>query len=104
MIITTGPSVEGRQVSNYLGIVSAQAIMGVHIGKDIKALGRNIVGGRSAAYEKEVATAVADVTAELEAAAVALGADAVVSVDLDYETVNNNMLMVAASGTAVQLA
>jgi uncharacterized protein YbjQ (UPF0145 family) len=103
MILTTGSSIEGRAVSRYLGVVSAQAIMGVNIGKDITAGLRNIVGGRSGAYEGEIAKAVAQVTQELQAAGEGLGADAIVGIDFDYETVGNNMLMVAASGTAVRL-
>jgi uncharacterized protein YbjQ (UPF0145 family) len=103
MILTTGPGVDGRSVARYLDVVSAQAIMGVHVGKDITAGFRNIVGGRSKSYEGEIAKAVADVMAELEVGAESLGADAILSIDIDYETVGNNMLMVAASGTAVKL-
>jgi uncharacterized protein YbjQ (UPF0145 family) len=103
MILTTGPGVEGRSVTQYLDVVSAQAIMGVHIGKDLTAGLRNIVGGRSKSYEGEIAKAVADVMEELKVGAEQLGADAILSIDIDYETVGNNMLMVAASGTAVRL-
>jgi uncharacterized protein YbjQ (UPF0145 family) len=104
MILTTGPAIEGRSVQRYLGVVTAQAIMGVHIGKDITAGLRNIVGGRSKSYEGEVTKAVADVMAELQTGGESLGADAILSIDIDYETVGDNMLMVAASGTAVTLA
>ena len=104
MIVTTGPSIEGRTVAHYLDVVSAQAIMGVNIGKDLTAGLRNIVGGRSKSYEGEIAKAVAEVMDELKVGAEALGADAIVSIDVDYETVGSNMLMVAASGTAVKLA
>lgn len=103
MIVTTGPNVEGHTVARYLDVVSAQAIMGVNIGKDITAGLRNIVGGRSKSYEGEIARAVAEVMDELKVGAEALGGDAIVSIDIDYETVGNNMLMVAASGTAVKL-
>jgi uncharacterized protein YbjQ (UPF0145 family) len=103
MIVSTSPSIEGRQIREYLGIVSAQAIMGVNIGKDLTAGFRNIVGGRSKSYEGEIAKAVSEAMVELEEAARQLGADAVISVDIDYETVGSNMLMVAASGTAVRL-
>jgi uncharacterized protein YbjQ (UPF0145 family) len=104
MIITTGPAVDGRQVGEYLGVVSAQAILGINIGKDVLAGLRNITGGRSGAYEGEIAKAVEQVTGELTAAAQNLGADAVISVDFDYESVGTGgMLMVAASGTAVKL-
>jgi len=104
MILITGPSIERRAVGEYLGIVSAQAIMGVNIGKDIKAGFRNIVGGRSKSYEGEISTAVSEVMEELEKGAEALGADAVVSIDIDYESLGTGMLIVAASGTAVKLA
>ena len=104
MIVTTGPSVEGRQIQEYLGVVSAQAIMGINVGKDLMAGMRNIVGGRSKSYEGEIAQAVNDVMAELRHGAENLGADAVLSIDIDYESVGTGgMLMVAASGTAVKL-
>ena len=103
MILTTGPDVDGRPVQRYLDLVTAQAIMGVHIGKDITAGFRNIVGGRSKSYEGEVAKAVAQVIDELKAGGEKLGADAILSVDIDYYTVGDNMIMVAASGTAVKL-
>jgi uncharacterized protein YbjQ (UPF0145 family) len=103
MIVTTGPMVEGRPVREYLDVVSAQAIMGVNIGKDLTAGLRNIVGGRSKSYEGEIAQAVSEVMEELKAGAESLNADAILSIDIDYETVGNNMLMVAASGTAVKL-
>jgi uncharacterized protein YbjQ (UPF0145 family) len=104
MILTTGPGVEGRSITSYLGVLSSQAIMGVNIGKDITAGFRNIIGGRSKAYEGEIAKAVQDAMAELEQAAADAGADAVVSIDIDYESVGTGgMLMVATSGTAVKL-
>jgi uncharacterized protein YbjQ (UPF0145 family) len=103
MIVTTGPGVEGRPVERYLGVVSSQAIMGMHVGKDITAGFRNIVGGRSKSYEKEIAQAVGEVIEELGGKAEELGADAIVSIDIDYESVGGSMLMVAASGTAVKL-
>jgi uncharacterized protein YbjQ (UPF0145 family) len=103
VILTTGAAVEGRPVERYLDVVTSQAIMGVHIGRDLKAFGRSIVGGRSATYEQEFAKAVAEAKGELRAAAEALGADAVLGVSLDYEEVGDEMLMVAACGTAVKL-
>ena len=103
MVLTTGPSVEGRPITDYLDVVSSQAIMGVNIGKDLMAGMRNIVGGRSKSYEGEIAKAVAEVMTELRMGAASLGADAVVSIDIDYESMGSNMLMVAASGTAVKL-
>ena len=103
MVLTTGPSVEGRPITDYLDVVSSQAIMGVNIGKDLMAGMRNIVGGRSKSYEGEIAKAVAEVMTELRMGAASLGADAIVSIDIDYESMGSNMLMVAASGTAVKL-
>ena len=103
MIITTTPSIEGRAITGYLGIVTGEAILGANIFRDLFAGIRDIVGGRSAAYEQELAKARKTALAEMEAAAAALGAMAVVGVDLDYEVINN-MLMVTASGTAVTLA
>jgi uncharacterized protein YbjQ (UPF0145 family) len=102
MIVTTTPSIEGRAIVGYLGIVTGEAILGANIFRDICAGIRDIVGGRSAAYEEELAKARRTALAEMEAEATRLGADAVVGVDLDYEVVNN-MLMVTSSGTAVRL-
>ena len=105
MIITTTHSIEGRKIKSYLGLVSGEAIMGANIFKDLFAGIRDIVGGRSAAYEKELVRAKDLAVAEMEQKAAALGADAVVGVDLDYEVLGqgNSMLMVSASGTAVKL-
>lgn len=105
MIITTTPSVEGRAIEDYLGIVSGEAIMGANLFKDIFAGIRDIVGGRSGAYEEELRRAKELAMAEMQDNARLLGADAILSVDLDYETVgqNGSMLMVTASGTAVKL-
>ena len=104
MILTTGPAVEGRPVKQYLGVVSSQAIMGINVGKDLMAGMRNIVGGRSKSYEGEIAQAVNEVMAEMSVGAENLGADAILSIDIDYESVGTGgMLMVAASGTAVKL-
>lgn len=106
MIVTTTPSVEGRPVEQYLGIVSGEAIMGANLFKDMFAGIRDIVGGRSGAYEEELRQAKDIALHEMTQNASALGADAILSVDLDYETVGSNgsMLMVTASGTAVQLS
>jgi uncharacterized protein YbjQ (UPF0145 family) len=104
MILTTGPAIEGRAVREYLDVVSAQAILGINIGKDLTAGIRNIVGGRSKSYEGEIASAVTAVMEELKVGAANLGADAIISIDVDYESVGAaGMLMVAASGTAVKL-
>ena len=103
MISTTTPAIEGRVVREYKGIVTGEAILGANIFKDLFASIRDIVGGRSAAYEKELAKARKIALVEMEEAAQLLGADAIVGVDLDYETVGKggSMLMVSASGTAV---
>ena len=103
MILTTGMAVDGHPVKEYLDVVTSQAIMGVHFGRDLKAFGRSIVGGRSGTYEHEFGKAGREAEQELQAAAEVLGADAVIAVALDYEEVGDEMLMVAASGTAVKL-
>jgi uncharacterized protein YbjQ (UPF0145 family) len=103
MIVTTTPGVDGRQVERYLGIVTGEAILGANLFRDLFAGIRDIVGGRSAAYEKELAQARHIALHEMTAQAQQLGANAVVGVDLDYEVLGqaNGMLMVTASGTAV---
>ena len=98
MLITTTPGIEGRTVTQYLGVVTAQGVLGVNAFKDVGAGVRNIFGGRSKSYENELASGVSDALAELEQQAAHLGADAVVGVDIDYETVGDKMLMVSASG------
>ncbi len=105
MIITTTPSIEGRPITEYKGIVTGEAILGANIFKDLFAGIRDIVGGRSGAYEEELAKARTIALAEMEEVAAQLGADAIIGVDLDYETVGQggSMLMVSASGTAVRL-
>ncbi|MCY4540250.1 MAG: heavy metal-binding domain-containing protein [Chloroflexi bacterium] len=105
MIVTTTPSVEGQPVTDYLGIVSGEAIMGANMFKDMFAGIRDIVGGRSGAYEEELRRAKDIAMSEMTDNARRLGANAILSVDLDYETVgaNGSMLMVTASGTAVKL-
>lgn len=105
MIITTTPTVEGKRIRKYCGIVTGEAIMGANIFRDLFAGVRDIVGGRSAGYEKELRIARETALAELEANAQQLGANAVVGVDLDYEVLgqNNGMLMVSVSGTGVIL-
>ena len=108
MLITTTHTLDGRQISEYLGLVSGEAILGANIFKDFFAGIRDIVGGRSAAYEQELRKAKDIAIREMTESAVALGANAVVGVDLDYETIGNgqggNMLMVSASGTAVRVS
>ncbi len=105
MIISTTPSIEGHTVDRYLGIVSGEAILGANIFKDLFAGIRDIVGGRSGAYEDELRKAQAIALEEIEARARSMGANAIIGVDLDYETVGQggSMLMVSASGTAVVL-
>ncbi|WP_050931719.1 heavy metal-binding domain-containing protein [Aestuariivita boseongensis] len=102
MIVTTTPSVEGRKIAGYRGIVVGEAILGANVIRDVFAGITDILGGRSGAYEQELAKARATALDEMEERARALGATAVVGVDLDYEVINN-MLMVSASGTAVIL-
>jgi uncharacterized protein YbjQ (UPF0145 family) len=103
MDITTTPSLDGRRIVRYLGVVAGEAIMGANVFKDLFAGVRDIVGGRSGTYERELQRAREIALDELEQRARALGANAVVGVDLDYEVLGqgNSMLMVSASGTAV---
>ncbi|MBI4909495.1 MAG: heavy metal-binding domain-containing protein [Acidobacteria bacterium] len=105
MTITTTPSIDGKRIKEYRGIVTGEAIMGANIFRDLFAGIRDIVGGRSSAYEKEMRNARETAMAELVANAHEVGANAVVGVDLDYEVLgqNNGMLMVSVSGTAVVL-
>ncbi len=103
MILSTTPSLEGHRITAYKGIVTGEAIMGANMFKDLFANLRDIVGGRSAAYEQELAKARTIAMAEMEERAHDLGANAVVGIDLDYEVVGQSggMLMVSISGTAV---
>ncbi len=105
MLILTTPSIEGSTIAEYHGIVSGEAILGANIFKDIFASVRDIMGGRSAAYEEELRKAKDIALEEMTDQARRLGANAIVGVDLDYETVGEGgMLMVSASGTAVTYA
>lgn len=104
MIVTTTAVLEGERVSQYLGIVTGEAIMGANVFRDFFAGIRDVVGGRSGAYEKELTRARDIALAEMEERATRLGANAVLGVDIDYETIstgNGTMLMVSTSGTAV---
>jgi uncharacterized protein YbjQ (UPF0145 family) len=103
MIVTTTPSVEGKSIAAYHGVVVGEAILGANVFKDIFAGITDILGGRSGAYEEELGKARQIALDELEERARAVGGNAVVGVDLDYEVINN-MLMVSASGTAVTLS
>jgi len=105
MIVSTTPTLEGRPIREYKGIVTGEAILGANLFKDLFAGIRDIVGGRSATYERELSNARQVALDEMAERARAMGANAVVGVDLDYEVLgtNNGMLMVSASGTAVQI-
>ena len=105
VIVTTTPNIEGKKITSYQGIVTGEAIMGANIFKDLFAGIRDIVGGRSATYERELRRARELAMEEIKTAAAEMGANAVVGIDIDYETVGSNgsMLMVTVSGTAVVL-
>lgn len=104
MIVSTTNTIENRPVSQYLGVVAGETILGANVFRDIGAQFRNITGGRAAGYEKELRKARETAIQEMEEAAQELGADAILGVDIDYETVGGGgMLMVTASGTAVKL-
>ncbi|MBN9887295.1 heavy metal-binding domain-containing protein [Salipiger abyssi] len=104
MIVTTTNTIEGHSITAYKGIVVGEAIMGANVVRDLFAQVTDIIGGRSGAYESKLQEGRETALRELEQRAVALGANAVVGVDLDYEVVGNSMLMVSASGTAVVIA
>ena len=105
MILTTTPTIEGRSIVEYKGVVFGEVIAGVDFLRDIAASIRNFVGGRSGSYEEELIHAREQAMNEMSQRAQAMGADAVVGIDIDYEVLgsNNGMLMVTASGTAVRL-
>ncbi|MBT9445747.1 MAG: YbjQ family protein [Hyphomonadaceae bacterium] len=104
MIVTTTPSIEGRPIRDYLGVVTGEAILGANVFRDLFAGIRDVIGGRSGSYEEVLREARDAALSEMEAEAKKRGADAIVAVDLDYETVSQGtMLMVTASGTAVKL-
>ncbi|MEM6382584.1 MAG: heavy metal-binding domain-containing protein [Pseudomonadota bacterium] len=105
MLLTTTSSLQDKSIVDYRGIVTGEAILGANIFKDLFAGIRDIVGGRSAAYEKELAKARSIAMQEMQERAAAIGANAIIGVDIDYESVQmgsgGGMLMVSASGTAV---
>ena len=103
MIITTTPQIEGYQIREYKGVVTGETIIGANIFKDLMAGIRDIVGGRSASYEKVLRDAKDSSLREMMERASAMGANAIVGIDIDYETIggSGSMLMVATSGTAV---
>ncbi|MBN1599187.1 MAG: heavy metal-binding domain-containing protein [Bacteroidales bacterium] len=104
MILTTTPAIEGKKIVEYYGIVSGEAIIGANLFKDFFASITDIVGGRSGSYERVLREAKDDALKELEENANRIGANAVIGIDLDYESLGSNgsMLMVSASGTAVR--
>lgn len=103
MLITTTPTIEGRPIQDYVGVVTGEAIMGANVVRDFFASITDIVGGRSGAYESKLKEARDVAIDELKNQAARLGANAVVAIDIDYEVVREGMLMVAVSGTAVRL-
>ena len=104
MILTTSNSIDGKSITHYLGIITGEAILGANIFRDMFAAVRDIVGGRSASYERELGKAREIALDELEDWAVELGANAVIGIKLDYESFGqtNGMMMVSATGTAVK--
>jgi uncharacterized protein YbjQ (UPF0145 family) len=105
MIVTTTPTIEGKRISQYLGIVTGEAVLGANIFRDMFAAVRDVVGGRAAAYERELGKAREIALEDLQDWALELGANAVVGVSLDYESFGqkNGMMMVSATGTAVKV-
>jgi len=105
MLITTTPTIEGKRITNYYGIVSGETIIGANVFRDLFASIRDIVGGRSGAYEEVLREAKETALREMQDQAARMGANAVIGVDLDYETVggSGSMLMVTASGAAVYI-
>lgn len=103
MFVTTTPTIEGKRVTRYCGVVAGEAILGANLFKDLFAGIRDLVGGRSATYERELQRAREIALREMQERAAELGGNAVVGVDLDYEVIGQggSMLMVSASGTAV---
>jgi uncharacterized protein YbjQ (UPF0145 family) len=104
MLITTTPNIEGKKITAYKGLVSGEAILGANLFKDLFASITDVIGGRSGSYERELRKAKDIALEEMKEEARRLGANAVIAIDLDYETIGSgggNMLMVSASGTAV---
>ena len=101
MLITTTSNIEGKHISNYIGLVNGEAIIGANVLKDFFASITDVVGGRSGAYEQALREAKSIATKEMMDQATRLGANAVIGVDMDYQTINNTMLMVSVNGTAV---
>ncbi|MCB1645678.1 MAG: heavy metal-binding domain-containing protein [Pseudomonadales bacterium] len=103
MIVTTTPTIEGKKIVSYLGVITGEAILGANIFRDMFAAVRDVVGGRSASYERELGKAREIALEDLEDWADELGANAIVGVDIDYESFGqtNGMMMVSVTGTAV---
>ena len=106
MILTTTPTIEGKQIKDYLGVVTGEAILGTNFFRDFFANIRDVVGGRSGSYEKELGRAREIAFREIQEEALRIGANAIVGIDLDYEVMGEtgSMLMVSVSGTAVSVA
>jgi len=106
VLVTTTPNIEGKKITNYLGLVSGEAILGANLFKDLFASITDVIGGRSGSCERELRKAKDIALEEMKSEAARLGGNAVIAVDLDYETIGSgggNMLMVSASGTAVKI-
>jgi len=106
MLLSTTPSIEGKSITNYQGVVVGEAILGTNIFRDMFAGSRDIVGGRSGAYDKELSKAREIAFTELQQRASELGSNAIVGIDIDYEVIgkDGSMMMVSVSGTAVTLS
>ncbi|MCK9628967.1 MAG: YbjQ family protein [Bacteroidales bacterium] len=103
MLLTTTSTVQGREIDQYYGLVSGETIIGANIVKDFFAGITDIVGGRAGSYERVLKEAKDEALKEMSNQAIALGANAVIGIDLDYETIGSSMLMVTAAGTAVKI-
>ncbi|NIK75488.1 uncharacterized protein YbjQ (UPF0145 family) [Paenibacillus castaneae] len=103
MLISTTPTIEGRPIQEYVGVVTGEAIMGANVVRDFLASITDIIGGRSGAYESKLKEARDVAISEMKDQASRLGANAIVAIDIDYEVIREGMLMVAVSGTAVRL-
>ena len=103
MLLTTTSTVQGREIDQYYGLVTGETIIGANIVKDFFAGITDIVGGRSGSYERVLKEAKEEALREMSNQAIALGANAVIGIDLDYETIGSSMLMVTAAGTAVKI-
>ena len=101
MLVTTTSNIEGKRVLNYIGLANGEAIIGANVLRDFFATITDVVGGRSGAYEQALREAKSIAIKEMIDQATRLGANAVIGVDMDYQTINNTMLMVSANGTAV---